>query len=231
MKKKNLAFSILIILAMVFGLSPLVPDVQARGKSKHYKKNEKHHGRPEHIYRYEDDSDCGHHKEVKYSHPGRKKGHYKKAKHGHGHYKKARHDCRHHNHCQHKEAVYVERKVYKPVYVPSRRTGGEIVISIPIGSVRIVIRGGVYHHHDGVYYKKIRNSYMVVKSPSGAYRNVLPPYARAIHYKSDRYWESEGLYYHKYNSGYLVSEKPFYALHQPATDRSESNQMLYAVRW
>jgi hypothetical protein len=66
--------------------------------------------------------------------------------------------------------VVVKRK--PPVVVPEKRPAVEVVISIPVGSVRIVIRGEVFHFFNGKFYRPVPGGYRQVTPPSGAYQHT-----------------------------------------------------------
>lgn len=65
----------------------------------------------------------------------------------------------HHGHRYYRK--YPHRKGYVVVSPPV----GGVVVSIPIGSVRVRIGGVTYFHHGGVYYRPYRSRYIVVEPP------------------------------------------------------------------
>jgi len=110
---------------------------------------------------------------------------------------------------------------------------GYRINSLPSGYRSEVISGSNYYYHNGSYYRRQSNGYVVVDAPrtsryyteydrhrtSGSYRdqrtdNVrvitrLPSGYRVVNHGGSQYYQSGENYYRRQGSGYIVVSRPY----------------------
>jgi uncharacterized protein YraI len=85
---------------------------------------------------------------------------------------------------------------------------GRVIVNLPSGHRRIVIKKDIYYFYSGIFYQIDRGGYVVVSAPIGAIVVGLPiGYVTFI--SSDiTYYFYGGVYYRKVPAGYIVVEPP-----------------------
>ena len=85
---------------------------------------------------------------------------------------------------------------------------GTVVVQLPPGSINVRIGPVRCHYRGGVFYKKGRRGFVVVRAPVGAVVPVLPPGVRAVFVGGRTYYCLHGAYYRKIPLGYVVVNAP-----------------------
>jgi len=102
---------------------------------------------------------------------------------------------------------------------------GYTVRSLPSGYRTEVISGRNYYYHNGAYFERRNNSYVVVEAPrSSRYYGDYSRYGRrggsqvirelprgytTVEYRGTPYYRYQDRYYRREGSGYIVVESPF----------------------
>lgn len=110
---------------------------------------------------------------------------------------------------------------------------GYRINSLPSGYRSEVISGSDYYYHNGAYYRRESNGYVVVDAPrtsryyseydrhrgSGGYRDQrtdetrvitrLPSGYRVVNHGGSQYYQSGQNYYRRQGSGYIVVSRPY----------------------
>lgn len=86
---------------------------------------------------------------------------------------------------------------------------GAHVTAIPKKSVVVKHRNLNYHYRDGIFYRPVKDSYVVVAPPIGVHISVLPPNSYRIFLGGRPYFYYYGTYYHPLSGGgYEVVSAP-----------------------
>ncbi|NKB34800.1 MAG: hypothetical protein GKR91_17025 [Pseudomonadales bacterium] len=108
---------------------------------------------------------------------------------------------------QHKRVV-VERNVVvhrpAPVRTAISRVVGSVFHSIPANHLRVVHAGKVYFIHDGVYYAKRANGYVVVNPTAGVRLTTLPRGYSTVRINGETLYRYRDINYRRINGVYIV---------------------------
>ena len=122
----------------------------------------------------------------------------------------------------HDHGRHLEPRVYRvqppPVrYDYDRRWGhdhyyprlGEVIWTLPGGSVSISVGTSHFHYHGGTWYRPYGSYWRVVTAPVGLVVPVLPALAVALRAGEIRYWYANGVYYRPHHlGGFVVVAQP-----------------------
>lgn len=86
---------------------------------------------------------------------------------------------------------------------------GEVIWTLPGGSVSISVGSGYFHYHAGNWYRPYGSYWRVVSAPVGVVVPVLPSVAVILRLGDVRYWYANGVYYRPHHhGGYVVVAAP-----------------------
>jgi len=108
----------------------------------------------------------------------------------------------HHNRIVVEKQVVVHRPA--PVRTAISRTIGALVHSIPASRVRVVHAGKTYFIHDGVYYSKRPNGYVVVNPVAGIRLASLPRGYTTVVVNGETLYRYRSTNYRRVNGVYIV---------------------------
>lgn len=108
----------------------------------------------------------------------------------------------HHNRIVVDRHVVVHRPA--PVRTAIARTVGSVFHSIPASRVRVVHAGKVYFIHDGVYYAKRANGYVVVNPIAGIRLASLPRGYSTIVVNGETMYRYRNINYRRVNGVFIV---------------------------
>lgn len=103
-----------------------------------------------------------------------------------------------------------KEKVTSPVkhYNKQPRRGAQVT-AIPKNTKEVTHRNLNYHYHDGIFYRPVKGSYVVVAPPIGIRVSVLPPNPFRVIISGHSYYYYYGTYYvPAANGGYEVVGAP-----------------------
>ncbi|MEM9159335.1 MAG: DUF6515 family protein [Verrucomicrobiota bacterium] len=107
-------------------------------------------------------------------------------------------------------AIAIVGAALSPVAIPQAsakaevRIGADIGIRLPKGAISIRVGDARYHFHDGRYYRKVGNRYIVAKAPRGAIIRTLPRGYTKVVVKGRTYYRYGDVYYQSGRKGYVV---------------------------
>lgn len=108
---------------------------------------------------------------------------------------------------QHKRVV-IERNVvvHKPAPVRTviSRVVGAVVHSIPANHMRVVHAGRVYYVHDGIYYAKRSNGFVVINPVAGIRLASLPRGYTTVIVNGETMYRYRDINYRRNNGVYIV---------------------------
>jgi len=82
------------------------------------------------------------------------------------------------------------------------------VVVLPSACTTIEVAGMPYYYHDGIYYRRGPNDYVVVHAPRGAVVRTLPSRHKVVIIKDREYYVYDNVYYVRKTSGYVVVSQP-----------------------
>ena len=86
---------------------------------------------------------------------------------------------------------------------------GEVIWTLPGGSVSISVGSGHFHYHGGIWYRPYGTYWRVVNAPVGIVVPVLPAVAVVLRAGEVRYWYANGVYYRPHHhGGFVVVAQP-----------------------
>lgn len=111
----------------------------------------------------------------------------------------------HHNHI-HKRVVVQRQVVVKPAPVRTAvmHLTSAVITSLPIGHSRIVHAGNTYYYHDGVYYKRAAQGFIIVKPVIGIRVAELPRGYVTVRRGRESLYRVNDVYYRRDNGFYVV---------------------------
>jgi len=99
----------------------------------------------------------------------------------------------------------------KKVVLKSRHAAKpKVIVKLPSGHKKIVVKGNPYYHHAGVWYKHGPSGYKVIRAPRNARVKVLPVGYSTVVVKDVHYFHYYGTYYRldKGSKEYYVVDAP-----------------------
>lgn len=85
---------------------------------------------------------------------------------------------------------------------------GKVFVAPPVGYRTVRVGRKKYFYHGGVFYRKARRGFVVVKAPVGAVVSTLPVGFVTLTVGGLPFYCYEGVYYRKVPSGYVVVDPP-----------------------
>jgi len=85
---------------------------------------------------------------------------------------------------------------------------GAVVVKLPPGSIEVRVGPVRCHYRGGVFYRKGRRGFVVVKAPVGAVVPALSPGFQVVIAGGMPYYRLQGVWYRRIPSGYVVADAP-----------------------
>ncbi len=104
---------------------------------------------------------------------------------------------------------------------PRVDVGVSVGIPLPRGYVDVTVGREHFYVHRGVFYRRARHGFVVVRAPRGAVLRVLPPRCERIHVNNVVYFRFGDVYYRAVPHGYIVVDPPATMVVPPAPPADE----------
>jgi len=100
------------------------------------------------------------------------------------------------------------RYFQQPMNNPARRPAP--VQNLPLGYDRLTHGGNQYYHYNGIFYRRVGDTFRVVRPPLGMRVTQLPPGAVIVYYGDIPYYYYYGVFYlyDPFFEAYVIVEKP-----------------------
>ena len=88
-------------------------------------------------------------------------------------------------------------------------THPRIIRELPQGYGTLQVDGMEFYHYGGVFYRKVRNNFTVVRAPRGALLKDLPTGYATVPVSEKTYFRYNNVFYTEAEGGYAVTTPPF----------------------